>query len=212
MGRAYREVTDTVINEDGELLQQRKLEVGFKESEPDFIKLYLNDIARINDLPKGDSSLLHELCKRIDYNNQVVLNATIKKQIAAKLGIKNYRQIDNSIQTLKKKGIFSSAGIGVLLANPYLFGRGSWEKIKFIRTTITYTNDGRFQLTEPINDKLKLETRNSESVQLNSSILPIAPELIKEFLEFVNEKQNTVPILSILFLLCSSAYSFSQLL
>ena len=66
--------------------------------EPQYIKLYLQDILYLSDLPKHHEKILFELLKRATYAGEkygmeITLNASIKKRIADTLKIKNVRTI-----------------------------------------------------------------------------------------------------------------------
>lgn len=219
MKRSYSDVTEQIIDhQTGESIRISHTETSFRYSEPPFVKLYLQDIARLNSLPTSGSGVMNELVKRIGYDNRIVLNATVKREIANTLGFKTYRQVDNAIQELKKKGIFTSAGTGVLMANPDLFGKGSWEQIKELRTTIVYSEQGRFITTAIAKDKRqetleKAEKKILEEAHniLNSSVLPINPLKLVEFLSDPENQTNTVALGSIISLLSTTAYCIHQL-
>ena len=134
---------DSVDFQTGELAQtEREIRVP---KEPDFIKLYLDDLVMLKDVPQWVSSILHGLLKRMNYQNEIVLNVTIKKRIADDLGIAA-RTIDNALVTFVKKKILSRVGPGVYLANPYLFGKGEWNNIRKIRLQVEYGEDGRREI------------------------------------------------------------------
>ncbi len=130
---------DTVDFKTGELAEtEREIRVP---KEPDFIKLYLDDLVMLKDIPQWVSSILHGLLKRMNYQNEIVLNVTIKKRIADDLGIA-VRTIDNALVTFVKKKILSRVGLGVYQANPYLFGKGEWNNIRKIRLQVEYGDNG----------------------------------------------------------------------
>ena len=130
---------DTVDLSTGQIIQtEREIKVP---KEPDFIKLYLDDMVMLKDIPQWVSGILYSLLKRMSYQNEIVLNATIKKRIAADLDITT-RTIDNALVTFVKKNILFRVGVGVYQANPYLFGKGEWTNIRKIRLQVEYGQNG----------------------------------------------------------------------
>jgi hypothetical protein len=123
------------VYEDGILTRQRKhSQVG---KEPNFVKLYLKDLTHLRDLPGWVSGILYELLKKMDYNNEIILNSTVKNRIAKELGVVS-KTIDNALGKFVQKQILLRQDKGIYLANPYLFGKGLWEDIEEIRMKVTY--------------------------------------------------------------------------
>ena len=137
-----KEIKETITNEDGEKLHQKHIEEAYISKEPDFIKVYLDNILLINNLPSGIQKTLNVLLKRMAYDNVVVLNAYIKKEMAKELDFKTVQSLNNNINKLVKEGIMFRKGTGTYEMNPFLFGRGSWENIKKIRFEIVF-EDGK---------------------------------------------------------------------
>lgn len=133
------------------------------EGEPHFIKVYLNDIARLNGIQAKAIQVLFELLSMMDYRNQISLSAGKKKEMCEKLDIWSRRSngatelgvniLDQQIHRLVKGGFLSRKDKGVYVANPDLFGRGRWGDIRKIRLSIEYTEDGRFLITDVKNKK-----------------------------------------------------------
>lgn len=123
--------------------QERKTHTNRKvETEPDFIKLYIKDICKLNDIPTAGNNILNELLKYTNYDNKVLLPMGVKKIILDKLNI-SLGTLNNNITKLIKKEILKRIDTGIYMFNPYLFGRGNWKDIKEIRTSWTYNNKGR---------------------------------------------------------------------
>lgn len=105
----------------------------FKGDEPNYIKVYLGDIAYLHGLPVPTRDLLDELLKYITYGTQeIVLNAVAKKRIAEVTGMA-MQTLNNKLQELLKVGILDRVGIGTFVLNPYLFGKGDWKTINELR-------------------------------------------------------------------------------
>lgn len=138
-GTVVRETT-TIDVTTGEVFQSTQESV--LPVEPDYVKLYLADLVVLNDIPKWVSGILHELLKRMNYQNEIVLNAEIKRRIAMELDIVP-QTIDNALVIFIKKSVLYRNGKGVYLANPYLFGKGKWSDIRKIRLSISYGINGK---------------------------------------------------------------------
>lgn len=142
----YQETVTTVDMQTGEISAVEKTNVVKLPSEPAYVKLYLDDIQKLYDLP--NNTILYELLKRMNYEGEVVLNSSEKKKIAAKLAI-NVQTIDNYLTKLKSKDLFKSVEKGTYIPNPNLFGKGEWLKVldrrkKYdsIKLNVTYTENG----------------------------------------------------------------------
>lgn len=135
----YQE-TAVTKNEDGENLETSHKTIS-KPKEDDFVKLYLSDIGYFHHLQPNQQELLYHFLKKMNYDNQLVVNKTIKEMIAKDSG-KTLRTIENALTAYVDCGIFLRHGRGVYLANPYLFGKGYFEDIQKIRMEIIYTNEG----------------------------------------------------------------------
>jgi len=108
-----KETTEKIIDQTtGELLVEKNTEEAYVSKEPDFIKLYLDNILMINNLPNGIQKCLNVLLKRMGYDNIVVLNAYIKKQMAEELGYKTVQSLNNNINKLVGQNIMIRKGTG----------------------------------------------------------------------------------------------------
>jgi hypothetical protein len=141
-----REITN---NETGEIIKDDKYTVQSIPPEEDYVKIYLKDILYLNDLPNGLHPLMMSLLKRINYSNEVVLVAYVKRQIAEETKFK-MPTIDKYLGKLVNAKILMRKGNGVYVFNPYLFGRGKWQDIQkmrdenqTLRLFLEYDNKGR---------------------------------------------------------------------
>lgn len=124
---AYEE-TKTQNNETGEVKETSTTKVFKAEAEPNYIKLYLQDISYLKRLPKGSDSIIYELLKYINYEQEIIINSHIKKKIATALKL-NEKTINNSITNLVKNEILIRIDRGVYQINSFIFGKGSWKDI-----------------------------------------------------------------------------------
>ena len=78
--KIYQTETKTIIDhQTGEIIQTEHNQKGFVEKEPDYVKLYLQDIARLNNLPPSTSSLMTLIIRSMGYNNLFLHSSLSKK-------------------------------------------------------------------------------------------------------------------------------------
>lgn len=124
--------TTEVDYETGEV-KSKSTTKKYKNTEPTYIKLYLQDITYLHSVPKGAEQVLFELLKFLTYGTQeITILAHQKKQIKEATGL-SIRTIDNRIQDLAKKGIIERVTRGIYSLNPFLFGKGDWSTIDQLR-------------------------------------------------------------------------------
>lgn len=136
-------VETSVINERGELVSKHANKTYSWGAEPSYIKLYLQDVLYLSDMPTKHSAILYELLKRASYAGdkdgmQVIINASLKRRIKETLGFKNLSSVNNAITDFVKGKILYRADVGMYNFNPYLFGKGDWQDIDRLRLEINY--------------------------------------------------------------------------
>lgn len=134
----------------GEIVQEEELVDAYVDKEPDYVKLYLKDIVALNDLPKGLDRVINVLLKTMSYDNMIILNSFIKKQMTEELGYKTVQVLNNNINKLVNSGILFRKGTGTYQVNALYFGRGHWNDIQEIRLQQRYSEKGRDIKTEII--------------------------------------------------------------
>jgi hypothetical protein len=160
--RFTQELRKEIIDQQtGEVIGGSVEKIGIVPKEPNFVKLYFNDIGLLNDLPKVSTGILYELVKRMDYNGEIMINMGIKKRIAKEINV-SLGSIKNSISIYIKKKILFRIDEGIYKANAYIFGRGEWSDIRKIRLSIEYTPMGREVVVEvDKNQEVELEMAES---------------------------------------------------
>ncbi len=133
--------TITYDERTGELYSQSSLTTRKISKEPDFIKLYLNDVMLLSDVPKSKSDILYLLLRKMNYDNEITVVASHKRDIAKELDC-SMINIDKTLALLVEKSILIRKERGVYIANPRLFGKGSWEDIEALRMSIDYKKSG----------------------------------------------------------------------
>jgi len=125
----------------GEVLRQNQtINWG---AEPDYVKLYLQDVLYLSDMPPQYGKLLLALLKRSSYADaeqgmRIVLAPIIKREICQEVGYATVQTFDNNLSKLVKGGLLYRVDRGVYCLNPYLFGRGAWTDIAELRMNVSY--------------------------------------------------------------------------
>lgn len=133
--------TMTYDAQTGEVFTEQTLTKRKVSKEPDFIKLYLNDVMLLSDVPKSKSDILYLLLRKMNYDNEITVVASHKRDIANELKCSQIN-IDKTLSLLVEKGILIRKERGVYVANPRLFGKGNWEDIEELRMSIDYKKSG----------------------------------------------------------------------
>lgn len=138
--KVYREEENHEIDYNtGQINKTTKTVTSRVPQEPPYVKLYLDDIAVLHNLPKGSSSLLHELLRQVNYEGLINLNSSVKTKIANALNFKNKQSVDNGLGKLCKEGLLRSVDRGVYEVNPHLFGKGDWATIFLRRQNFSFS-------------------------------------------------------------------------
>ncbi|MGH0770026.1 replication/maintenance protein RepL, partial [Bacillus paranthracis] len=120
MAKVTNTISRTIVNEDGQITHQEEEKVINWGTEPNYIKVYLDTILYLKDLPKGLNSILYAFLKRMSYGNQLVVNAALKRQIAKELGL-SLSSINNAISKFVKGELLIREDTGLYKVNPHLF-------------------------------------------------------------------------------------------
>lgn len=154
---------ETRINDTTGEVQETTLTQSIRKSkEPSFIKLYIADLMLVNNLPSKASGVLWELIKITTFNNKIVLNSSIKKDICEVLNIK-MPTLNNTLSSFVKKEILFRIDTGVYSPNPYLFARGKWEDIEKLRMIVDYSK-GEKNVHVQVNGQEAIDINNEETI------------------------------------------------
>lgn len=131
----------------GQIVRSEERILKSWSDEPPFIKLYLQDILFLSDLPKGHNAVLSSLLKRAGWASEngmeISLTAGTKRLMLRELGLKNIRTINNALSDFVRAKILYRVETGVYRFNPYLFGKGDWQDISKLRLTVDYSIQGK---------------------------------------------------------------------
>src|SRR5690625_1362279 len=102
MARITNTVERKMTDENGEIIHSEEEKTINWGAEPNYIKLYLDDVLYLSDLPKGLNSILYAFLKRMSYGNQLVINAALKRQVAKEVDL-SVSSINNAITNFVKE-------------------------------------------------------------------------------------------------------------
>lgn len=160
-------ITQNVDVETGEVTQMieqvnRTVKIP-NSTEPNYIKLYLNDVINfagvdILNVKNTRVDVLYCILTYIDYHNEITLPNNRREEISEKCGI----TVDGFNKVLKYlvenqllfQKIDKKTGKpirSIYMANPHYFGRGKWEDVYNLRTTIIYNPSTKRYIQTEIN-------------------------------------------------------------
>jgi len=153
--------------ETGEVVKLTNSRVISLPQEPPYVKMYIEDLGKLLDVPPGPRMVLYHLAKRIDYDGFISLTPTSRERVAIACEI-NVRTMNNYLTHLSKSGILKHIGRGEYEMSPHLFAKGDWKDISRRRTnfemTVRYENGKRI-----IKGKSLSELPNKNNLDLFST-------------------------------------------
>jgi hypothetical protein len=155
-GKITYEENEMFVNHvTGEVLMESHTQIKRLPIEPPFIKLYLDEIIKISNLPKGNSAVLYQFIRLVDYDGEVNLSPHLKNKMVRIIGMKNAKSLDNAISSLIKGNIMKRIGRGSFVLNPNLFAKGSWNNVhhlrdKYINLNIRFFPNGKKEIVSTI--------------------------------------------------------------
>jgi hypothetical protein len=140
----------TTVTEAGEVIREDRERILRLPQEPEFIKLYLQDLGAILDVPAGPQTVLLALMRKLDWEGMITLSPAARSRIADSLKIKAHT-LANYITTLCDKHIIRRVGRGEYEVNPHLMAKGDWNEVMKrragFRLTVVYSRDGTKTVT-----------------------------------------------------------------
>lgn len=163
----YLEETLKVNTQTGEVEEKETKRTIHLPREEDYVKIYIKHINYLNNLPQGLDDIIYALLKKINYQNQIVINSAIKRQIAKELG-KTFNTINQYITKLVKYDILIRVDTGIYYLNPIFYGKGSWKEIlelrKKLEILIEY-KDGEYTIRHKYKNNENNEKNKDEREQ-----------------------------------------------
>jgi hypothetical protein len=119
-------------------------------SEPPYVKMYIDAVLFLKDLPRGHNTVLLSLLKLMPWANQgsaIAINKALKRMIAKEIGC-SVSRIDHALTDFVKGKILIRKDLGLYSFNPHLFGCGEWKDIEELRLTVTFDAKGKTMMGE----------------------------------------------------------------
>lgn len=99
---------------------------------------YTRDLLLLKGIQESLAELLVEILRKANYDNQIILNATIKTEMGEKMGY-SLGTIDNALTRFVNDGLLIREGRGVYLPNKdYFWNRAEEDQIERIHLNISY--------------------------------------------------------------------------
>ncbi len=156
----FQETTLSTDHQTGEIMSSQTNQIIRERipAEPPFVKVYIQDICALNNVPKSQQDVLYYLIQKLDYEGFITLSTRYRNLICEYLKIKP-QTLSNKIQSLMKTGLIKVVGRNEYEVNPFFFGRGLWvdiynnrQKGKF-SMTIKYSQNGDREFSTSVVDE-----------------------------------------------------------
>lgn len=141
----------TIINETtGEVISSRETHTLKIPGEPNFVKLYIDAVMYISDIPTGVSKIMLCILKRLPYADSkeqgIQINKYVRTRIAEELGVTE-EYVKKSIMALVKGHLLihddTTKRSCNYKVNPYVFGKGEWKDIEELRLNVKFNAEGK---------------------------------------------------------------------
>lgn len=137
-----QQVDRIIDSETGEVIQQDRKESLAVGKEPNYYKVYINDLANLQGLNPTEKMVFETLSANMTFDNLIVLIKPIKEKLVKITG-KEFETIKKAIQGLAKKKVLLKEERACYRVNPKYVAKGKWEDIKALRLVIEYSERGR---------------------------------------------------------------------
>lgn len=131
-GRNTSEIFEHVVEDaEGNTITAKKTKRSRRKTEPDFIKVYIADLARLFGC---QPRVLTALARRMEFDSNIVaLTPRIRQIVAKECGFSNTRSLKNALSKLSSKGLIKKIGHSEYMIDPRILAKGTWEKIEHAR-------------------------------------------------------------------------------
>lgn len=136
MKRPVRTVV-TVDGSTGEVKDMSTVYVSPPQSEPPYLKLYLDGLVELRGIPLYCWPILLWLLERIPYASGdpcFEFGAPMRQRAAGELHLK-ISQVNHAVSDLVKTGAILRVDRGLYRFNPLFFARGEWKDIQKLRAS-----------------------------------------------------------------------------
>ncbi|MDD5373292.1 MAG: replication/maintenance protein RepL [Sulfurimonas sp.] len=171
----YEENCSFRDNITGEVTNTRNRVLRKVEKTPDFIMLFTEHVAFLENLNTGEKGVLAQILQNfVGIRNIVLLSSGTKQDMAKALGV-GISSIQKATKSLLDKQILIKGIIkeNQIYLNPHLFGKGNWENIHKLRQEVAYDFD--FEKLE-MKESRRLATQYEDESELHDTEIISAEE------------------------------------
>jgi hypothetical protein len=141
----------TVNHETGEITSETVTNVVQIRQEPPYVKMYIDDLCQLMEVPAADRKTLELLLRKLDYEGFITLSPRFRKETCERLKIKG-QTFRNRLNRLCKSSIIRLHSTNEYEVNPRYFARGEWRSIcerrESFEMRIRYSDKGREIITD----------------------------------------------------------------
>lgn len=112
-------------------------DLDFQKAKP-----FLEDILVLHGMSKGVARLLYEMIPYVNQENQIIINAFLKKELAEKTRMSK-GTIDNTLTKLTEAGLFTRLDRGAYQIHSVLLEVHNLLQEKAVKVVMTYTTKDR---------------------------------------------------------------------
>lgn len=157
-----------VITDEGEVVSSKT--VYKTQTEPEYVKLYIDCILTVKGLRKGLNPIFLAFLPYMSYadiNGQgggqvIFVNKAMKDIIAKKLNL-GIDSINKALSEFTRVGLFKRLTVGTYQVNPNIVGKGEWKDIKNIRATFDF--GAKDVIAEIVKDEEDEMTDNQQKLE-----------------------------------------------
>jgi len=147
MPKINQSIETEVFDDYGNMTSKRANRTLSWGDEPPYVKMYLDSLLYLKDMPKGYNVVLNALLKRMSYAGDVdgqviVINKAVKERISKEIKV-SVSRIENVLGELVKGELIYRIDRGMYRVNPNFFGKGDWQDIARLRLEVTFNPDGK---------------------------------------------------------------------
>ena len=123
------------------------LETGEITEEPNFVKLYIDDLCKVKGLTANQHMIFSFMLQNMNWENLVGYGAYTKSSFLKANKLAN-QTFNNNVASLVKANLIERVGRGEFRVNKKYAVKVEWSKVQSISWTTKYTKSGRLEKVE----------------------------------------------------------------
>jgi hypothetical protein len=117
-------------------------ETGEITQEPDFVKIYINDLCKVKGVTGLQMNIFHFMMRSMNNYNEVAYGKSAKERFCVEHQT-SVSSFDNNIRSLISKGLIERVSRGEFRINKKYAVKVDWGKVQSIQWVTTYSKDGK---------------------------------------------------------------------